>query len=96
MATNFPTSFDTLGAGGTIGGPFVDAAPPVDPFEDIAADFRSSLNDAMLAVQSRVGLTDSTDTGSLSWATVSIGGVNNLGLRFAQDQSQWPGTVGES
>jgi hypothetical protein len=96
MATNFPGSLDTFGAGGTIGGPFVDAAPPVDLFVDIAADFRSNLNDAMLAVQSRVGLTNSTDPGSLSWATLAAGGVNNLGLRFAQDETGWPGAVGES
>lgn len=96
MPTNFPTSLDTLGAGGTLGGPFIDAAPPVDLFEDIAADFRSNTNDALLAVEARVGLTNSTDPGSFSWATVSVGGVNNLGLRFAQEETEWPGLVAES
>ena len=96
MPTNFPGSLDTLGAGGTLGGPFIDAAAPVDLFEDIAADFRSNTNDALLAVQARVGLTDDTNPGSLSWATISVGGVNNLGLRFAQEESEWPGEVAES
>lgn len=96
MSTNFPAALDTLGAAGTLGGPFVDEVPPADPFKNIAADYRTNLNDAMLAVQTRVGLTDDPNSASLSWATISEGGVGNLGLRFAQEQSEWPGAVGES
>ena len=94
MSTNFPGDFDTIG--GNLGGAFVDAAPVVDPAVNIAAEYRNNTNDAMVAVQYRIGKTDDTSPASLSWATISVGGVDNLGLRFAQAESEWPGEVAES
>jgi hypothetical protein len=94
MSTNFPTDFDVIG--GNLGGAFVDAAPVVDPAVNIAADFRNTTNDAVVAMQHRIGKTDDTNPASLSWATISVGSVDNLGLRFAQEQTEWPGEVAES
>ena len=93
MATNFPATLDDVT---TLGGVFVNAAPVVDPATNIDADFRNNLNDAILAIEARVGLTNSTVPASLSWATLSAGGVDNLGLRFAQTEVEWPGLIAES
>ncbi len=93
MATNYPLSFDDVS---TIGGPFVNVAPPVDPFEDIDAVKRNNLNEALLAVQARLGVIDSTVTTSVDWGTLTISGVPNQGLRFAGTHVNWPGLVGES
>ncbi len=90
--TVFPGALDTLVV---LGGPFANTAPITDPVTQIDADKRNVHNQATMAVEARIGINNSADTSSLSWATVSDVTANNLGLRFFEDRSVWPGAVGE-
>jgi len=92
MATNYPGAFDDAV---TLGGPFVNAFPVVDPAKNIDALYRNNLNDSVLAMQARLGITDSAVTTSLDWATLSVAGSPNQGLRFAGEHAQWPGAIAE-
>lgn len=92
MSTNFPAGLDTsLELGAT----FSNAAAVTDPVTQIDATYRVNQKDAMLAVQARLGITNSTVPTSLSWATLSVGGTDNQGLRFAGSSAAWPGLVAE-
>ena len=92
MSTNFPAGLDTAIELGTT---FTNAVAVTDPVVQIDATFRVNQKDAMFAVQARLGINDSTVPTSLSWATLSVGGTPNRGLRFASGNATWPGTAAE-
>jgi len=92
MATKYPTALDDSV---TLGGPFIDKSPPVDPQRNIGAEFRNNANDADIAVQTRLGILNSIDVTSVDWGLMSVGGDPNQGLRVADTHAEWPGAVGE-
>lgn len=93
MATNFPTALDT---NVELGGAFINVAAVTDPQRQIDATFRNNSNDAMFAVEARIGIDDSTDSTTLTWATLGTGGVQNQGLQFAASGAVWPGQVADA
>jgi len=93
MATNFPSSLDT---NTELGGPFLNKYPVTDPIKQIDANLRNNLNDAVFALESKIGITNSTDTSSLTWALLCVGGTYNQGIRFASTNTQWPGNTAEN
>jgi len=93
MATNYPAALDTATE---LGSTFSNTAAVTDPVTQIDALYRTNIKDAMLAVQARLGVTNSTVPTSLSWATLSVGGTDNQGLRFAGSNATWPGLVAEN
>lgn len=88
MATNFPGAFDAIG--GTLGGAFVNASPVVNPATNIDAVLRNNLNDAMIAVQTKLGTTGSLFPTSVDWGLLGAGGTPNRGLQFATSGNVWP------
>lgn len=93
MSTNFPAGLDTATE---LGPNYINTSAVTDQQRQIDATFRTNIKDAMFAVEARIGITNSTVTSSLSWATLSVSGTDNQGLRFAGGGSAtWPGLVGE-
>ncbi|KKN22033.1 hypothetical protein LCGC14_0919340 [marine sediment metagenome] len=92
MSTNFPASLDD---NLTLGALFTNVVAVTDPVTQIDATYRVNIKDAVLATEARLGITNSTIPTSLSWATLSAGGTDNLGLRFAGSSATWPGLVAE-
>lgn len=95
MATNFPTAFDT-NAIGELGGAFVNVSPPLMPANSISAVHRNNLNDAMFAVQAKLGILGSLVPTSVDWGLLGTGGTPNQGLRFSIDNAAWPGAPGDN
>lgn len=93
MATKYPTAIDDAV---TLGGPFIDTAPPVDPQRNIAAEFRNNLNDATLAIERRLGILGSTDPITVDWGLLTVSGDPNQGVRFENAHVAWPGLIAES
>jgi len=93
MATNYPLSLDDVT---TIGGPFVNVLPIVDPATDIDAVRRNNLNDSVVAIETRLGIIGDPSVSSVDWATLTVSGVPNQGLRFAGTHVAFPGIIGES
>jgi len=92
MATNFPAALDTATELGTT---FTNVIAVTNPVTQIDATYRVNIKDAVLAMEARLGITNSTVTTSLSWATLSVAGTPNRGLRFASSNATWPGTAAE-
>jgi len=93
MATNYPLSLDDVT---TIGGPFVNVLPIVNPATDIDAVRRNNLNDSVVAIETRLGIIGDPSVSSVDWATLTVSGVPNQGLRFAGTHVAFPGIIGES
>jgi hypothetical protein len=93
MSTNYPSALDTAVE---LGSTFTNVIAVTDPVTQIDAAYRVNTKDAIMALEARVGTTNSAITTSLSWATISVGGVDNLGLRFAGNSATWPGLVAET
>ena len=94
MPTNYPSALDNAT---TLGPTFINDVAVTDQARQIDATLRTNIKDAVLALEARIGITSSTVTSSLSWATLSAGGTDNQGLRIAGGGSTtWPGTVAEA
>ena len=93
MSTKYPLDYDDAV---TLGPTFIDVAPPTDPQRNVAAEFRNNLNDAMEAVQLRLGKLDDTTTSSVDWGLLTVSSVPNQGLRFAGTHAAWPGVIAET
>ncbi len=91
--TNYPTSLDD---NLTLGALFTNSSAVTNPVTQIDATYRVNIKDAVLAVEARLGVDDSTVPTSLSWATLSVGGTPNQGLRFSTSSAAWPGLVAEA
>lgn len=93
MATNFPTTLDT---NVELGGIFANALPVVDPITNIDATKRNNLNDAMFAVQAKLGTTGSLVPTSVDWGLLGAGGTPNQGVQFAASGNIYPGAIADS
>jgi len=93
MATKYPVALDDAV---TLGGPFIDNVPPVDPQINIAAEFRNNTNDTVIAIETRLGILNDAATSTVDWGLLTISGTPNQGVRFAGEHATWPGAVGES
>lgn len=92
MATKYPSALDDAT---TLGPTFLDVVPPADPQRNIAAEFRNNANDAVLAVQTRLGILDDTSTASVDWGMLTVSSTPNQGLRFAGSHATFPGLQAE-
>jgi len=92
MATKYPTALDDAT---TLGPTFLDVTPPADPQRNIAAEFRNNSNEAVLAVQTRLGILDDTSTASVDWGLLTVSSTPNQGLRFAGSHATFPGLQAE-
>lgn len=92
MTTLFPGSLDTTTE---LGSTYINDVAVTDQQRQVDATLRTNTKDAIMAVEARIGVTNSAVASSLSWATLSVGGTNNLGLRFAGSSAAWPGTTAE-
>jgi len=93
MSSNYPVGYDS---NANLGGPFSNVVPPADPALDIDAVHTNNRNDSIFAIEARVGIYGESNNTSLDWATLTVGGTPNQGLRFAGSHADWPGDVAES
>jgi len=93
MAAKFPIALDDAT---TLGGPFIDVVPPVDPQRNIAAEFRNNTNDIALAIEQRIGVIGSAVATSLDWGLLTVGATPNQGVRFQGTHAAWPALTTES
>jgi len=92
MSTKYPTDFDDAT---TLGPTKVDVIPPADPARNIAAEYRNNTDDALVAVQTRVGKLDDPAVTSVDWGLLTVSGVPNQGVRMAGSHAVWPGLQAE-
>jgi hypothetical protein len=88
MPTLFPAALDT---NTELGGGFINAAPVVNPFVNIDAAYRNNSNDAMFAVQTRIGIYGDLVPLSVDWGLLGHGGTPNKGVQFAASSNVYPG-----
>lgn len=92
MSTKYPTDYDDTT---TLGPLKIDVSPPTDPQRNIAAEYRNNMDDAIVAIQTRLGKLEDTANSSVDWGLLTISGNPNQGVRFAGSHAVWPGVVAE-